>query len=71
MVCPEHAGQLHSQLPLGLLQGFSYDVEESEVIDIGLVVTLGVIWHREPVGNLVLGAEFGYLHADKLWSVVG
>ena len=41
------------------------------IADLSFTIALWIVWYREPMGDLLRGAESSHFTADEVHSVVG
>ena len=71
LISPEYSRKLFDPFALSLTEAFAQAVEDGAIVDLGLAITLWVVWRRERVADLILGIEGGYLLAGEVHSIVG
>jgi len=64
-------GSCSTHLLLALPRLFAQAIEDGAIANLVLVVTLLVIWCREPLGDLTLGTKDGYLLAGEVHPIIG
>ena len=71
LICLEYSQQLFHPFAHSLTEAFAQVIEDSAITNFGLIVALWVVWHRESIGDVILGIEGGYLLGCEVHPVIG